>query len=97
MNRPLVLAAALTVVLLAPAAVGAFQCPALITRAQTELGHLPKPKGPVQAINRGPEVKLIEARLAQAQAAHDQGQHEQAVKLATEALEMLEHVRRENR
>ena len=95
--KRLLVAAALAAAVLAPAAASASEGPTLIRRAQAELSRLPKPRGPVQAINREPEVKLIQARLAQAQVAHDQGRHAEAVKLATEALEMLEHVRRENR
>jgi hypothetical protein len=79
----------------APAA--AFQCPQLIKRAQDELGALPPPKAPSHAVNREPQVKLIRERLAAAQAAHDKGSHGESVKLANEALEMLDFIRRESR
>ncbi|MBI2156973.1 MAG: hypothetical protein HY616_05535 [Candidatus Rokubacteria bacterium] len=79
----------------APAAL-AFQCPSLIKRAQDELGALPTPRAP-QAVNREPQLKLVRDRLAAAQAAHDRGSHGDSVKLANEALEMLDFIRREGR
>jgi hypothetical protein len=79
------------------AAADAAQCPALIKRAQAEIEALPQPTAQGPGIHREGQVKVIRGRLEAARVAHGAGRHDEAVKLATEALEMLDFVRREGR